>query len=676
MSQGQNQQAQSPNNRNSIFGWVKNLKKGNLLSNDSINDISDNEGLSSTDYRTSDVESGSNSNSYHQEFLRPLLNHKSRSTNNVNRVRSNSNSNPTLGGDRNLLLPPNHGDSTDANIRQHRDSFLLNNPLVDKNSKYFGVTLEEAINQACAKISIFPSDDSVQVLQYGKIPIVVAKCGVYLKNNGLTVEGIFRVGGSSKRLKELQVIFNSPPDFGEKLSWDGYTVHDAASILRRYLNSLPEPLIPLELYEQFRDPLKNKVRIINYMKYKANNPKKPLKDQSQSTVGVPGTPPKAQTPIDILKTSDSTDPTTPKISQDQTFPVETPQSAMTSGSLPSPSLTPNAAVDHIDTQLESEVPQISQEVIDADILNDKGRDINVHDTLRNDDDDDEQKNVNNLSSYATDSHNVQTTDDEEAKNKLAELRQTKKSKNYRKLTKDVHDAINEYKALLDKLPNLSKQLLFYILDLLAMVQNNSEQNLMSSRNLAAIFQPSILSHPNHDLNPTEYALSQFVVEFLIQYAYKLLPNHENLIRSNSNMNLKQLNPDKTSRNPSNVAPGNSKITTGSTENSNKLTPKTFGRQHSKSLSSHNPEDLVGYQNNVNSKSIPVVDNDFELTDDDHSEHYGDNEGVETNSSPIDPVNNTYNSENGSKNATAASDINGPNIVVLTPSSSSIPKAAT
>ena len=91
------------------------------------------------------------------------------------------------------------------------------------------------------------------------------------------------------------------------------------------------------------------------------------------------------------------------------------------------------------------------------------------------------------------------------------------------MTNDIHEAIDEYKLLVNELPLASKQLLFYILDLLSMVQAQSKENLMNSRNLAAIFQPSILSHPNHDMDPVEYALSQAVVEFLIKYSYKLLP---------------------------------------------------------------------------------------------------------------------------------------------------------
>lgn len=52
-------------------------------------------------------------------------------------------------------------------------------------------------------------------------------------------EGIFRVSGSNKRINELQAIFDQPPRYGKDFDWTGYSVHDAASVLRRYLNSLP-----------------------------------------------------------------------------------------------------------------------------------------------------------------------------------------------------------------------------------------------------------------------------------------------------------------------------------------------------------------------------------------------------------------------------------------------------
>ena len=69
------------------------------------------------------------------------------------------------------------------------------------------------------------------------------------------VEGIFRVSGSAKRIKELQSLFDSPPTYGKTLDWDGYNVHDAANVFRRYINHLPEPIIPHDYYFAFRKPL-------------------------------------------------------------------------------------------------------------------------------------------------------------------------------------------------------------------------------------------------------------------------------------------------------------------------------------------------------------------------------------------------------------------------------------
>ncbi|EGW30232.1 uncharacterized protein SPAPADRAFT_63849, partial [Spathaspora passalidarum NRRL Y-27907] len=310
----------SPTTRNSIFGWAKGLKRGgsHFVSNDSVNEISSDESISRSPTKgitiqhsssqpnnyTSSQQNTSSSQPQQQQtnipnfgssptqqasdFLRPLLNHKSRSNNNINRVRSNS------------------LNQSENSLRQHRDSFLQHNSLVDENSKYFGVPLHQALEEASSNISILAGDQSKE-LQYGQIPIVVAKCGVYLKKHGLAVEGIFRVGGSSKRLKELQVIFNTPPSYGKGLVWDGYTVHDAASILRRYLNALPEPLIPLEMYESFRDPLRSRPRIINYMKYKAENPSKSISnlESTNSSEVLDTSQPLTEANIGRLNCSDS-----------------------------------------------------------------------------------------------------------------------------------------------------------------------------------------------------------------------------------------------------------------------------------------------------------------------------------------------------------------------------------
>ena len=169
------------------------------------------------------------------------------------------------------------------------------------------------------------------------------------------VEGIFRLSGSAKRIKDLQTIFNSPDRYGKGLDWTGYTVHDAANILRRYLNQLPEPIVPLDFYERFRKPLR------------------PHLARS----------PEGEASFDLTM--------------------------------------------------------------------------------------DQQSQV-----------------------------------------------VAAYQKLITELPPLNRQLLLYILDLLAVFSSKSDLNRMTAANLAAIFQPGIISHPQHDMAPMEYRLSQDVLIFLIE----------------------------------------------------------------------------------------------------------------------------------------------------------------
>lgn len=75
-------------------------------------------------------------------------------------------------------------------------------------------------------------------------------------NLGTEVKDLFTVSGSPLRLQKLEAAFNEPPRYGRGIDWSGYTVHDAASILLRFLLRLPEPIIPLEKYEAFQGLLR------------------------------------------------------------------------------------------------------------------------------------------------------------------------------------------------------------------------------------------------------------------------------------------------------------------------------------------------------------------------------------------------------------------------------------
>ncbi|EIE88457.1 hypothetical protein G6F46_007272 [Rhizopus delemar] len=115
----------------------------------------------------------------------------------------------------------------------------------------FGIPLENSLQNAKATIGYV--DNNIQYI--GFIPIIVAKCGSFLKDQGLYTEGVFRVSGSAKRIGGLQQIFSTAPDYGRSLDWQGYSVHDAATVLRRYLNYLPEPVIVPRLYQEFQETM-------------------------------------------------------------------------------------------------------------------------------------------------------------------------------------------------------------------------------------------------------------------------------------------------------------------------------------------------------------------------------------------------------------------------------------
>jgi hypothetical protein len=135
----------------------------------------------------------------------------------------------------------------------------------------FGKPLRESLKYASVQISTANANGELYV--WGYIPVVVAKCGLYLKENATEVEGTFRVNGSSKRMRELQAEFEKPPrvlislivhsiltghlQYGKSLDWkkENYNTHDVASVFRRYLTQMPEPVIPYDMYHGVSLPL-------------------------------------------------------------------------------------------------------------------------------------------------------------------------------------------------------------------------------------------------------------------------------------------------------------------------------------------------------------------------------------------------------------------------------------
>ncbi|GLB40328.1 putative GTPase-activator protein for Rho-like GTPases [Lyophyllum shimeji] len=212
----------------------------------------------------------------------------------------------------------------------------------DHTVSIFGKPLIESLKYASVQISTAGANGELYV--WGYVPVVVAKCGLYLKEHATEVPGTFRVSGSNKRMRELQAKFETPPRYGKNIDWnkETYTTHDVASVFRRYLTQMPEPVIPHDMYHLFRDAL-----------------------------------------------------TKPVYNQDEVIAI--------------------------------------------------------------------------------------------------------------------------YKRLIKQMPRPNQYLLLYVLDLLSVFARKSEKNLMTATNLAVIFRPGLISHPNHELSPGEHALSQQVLEFLIAH---------------------------------------------------------------------------------------------------------------------------------------------------------------
>ncbi|XP_017291566.1 rho GTPase-activating protein 36 [Kryptolebias marmoratus] len=83
---------------------------------------------------------------------------------------------------------------------------------------------------------------------YRQVPRVVERCCNHIENYGLQTVGIFRVGSSKKRVRQLREDF----DMGVDIQLDEeHSVHDVAALLKEFLRDMPDPLLPQELYPAF-----------------------------------------------------------------------------------------------------------------------------------------------------------------------------------------------------------------------------------------------------------------------------------------------------------------------------------------------------------------------------------------------------------------------------------------
>ncbi|XP_027143365.1 rho GTPase-activating protein 36 isoform X1 [Larimichthys crocea] len=83
---------------------------------------------------------------------------------------------------------------------------------------------------------------------YRQVPRVLERCCSHIETHGLQTVGIFRVGSSKKRVRQLREDFNMGVDV--QLD-EEHSVHDVAALLKEFLRDMPDPLLPRELYPAF-----------------------------------------------------------------------------------------------------------------------------------------------------------------------------------------------------------------------------------------------------------------------------------------------------------------------------------------------------------------------------------------------------------------------------------------
>ncbi|XP_051917460.1 rho GTPase-activating protein 36 isoform X2 [Hippocampus zosterae] len=83
---------------------------------------------------------------------------------------------------------------------------------------------------------------------YPQVPQVLERCCGHIEAHGLQTVGIFRVGSSKKRVRQLREDF----DAGMDVQLDEeHSVHDVAALLKEFLREMPDPLLTRELYPAF-----------------------------------------------------------------------------------------------------------------------------------------------------------------------------------------------------------------------------------------------------------------------------------------------------------------------------------------------------------------------------------------------------------------------------------------
>jgi Rho GTPase-activating protein 21/23 len=84
------------------------------------------------------------------------------------------------------------------------------------------------------------------------VPLLVAKCTKIVETKGMNIVGIYRIPGNTAAISNLNELINRNGMDEQTLSdpkWEDVNV--VSSLLKLFIRSLPDPILPNELYGNF-----------------------------------------------------------------------------------------------------------------------------------------------------------------------------------------------------------------------------------------------------------------------------------------------------------------------------------------------------------------------------------------------------------------------------------------
>ncbi|XP_012521391.2 uncharacterized protein LOC105827804 [Monomorium pharaonis] len=112
-----------------------------------------------------------------------------------------------------------------------------------------------------------PALDQQQITQ-DNVPVILDKCVNFIYAHGMMTEGIYRRSGSSSAVVKLLEAFRRDA-WATQITRNVYTEHDVATVLRRFLRDLPDPLFPPTIHDRLclaSESISEENRVATYRK--------------------------------------------------------------------------------------------------------------------------------------------------------------------------------------------------------------------------------------------------------------------------------------------------------------------------------------------------------------------------------------------------------------------------